>query len=446
MVEVDGAAELLGAAARRPAPRRRRRPARSRPRAPGSRARAATAPWSRSAGGRSRPRRARRSSPTPRRRPSAGARPRSIRPARESTKIARVPPKSRQKLQRAAGAGLRDPFGPLAHRRRRRRRRRGPSRRPRLRRAPAARGCPGAGRSSSWSTQPVSRRCHQARSRISSTQEREMFQSSDMSWSSQSIETETVENSQRTSGSRPALLVEPGVLLEVGHLLARFGADAAAFADLLAGPRRALVDVDLVAEQEELLGPLLALVRAIISWARTWRASISWPSSLRSFDVGVGALVRQRHPAGAEADVERAVAEGADHARRQLGAGLGPALLAVELDRVRGGRAGLEALEPDQRVVVARRPRRSGRSPRGRAPRRARRSRPRSSPRCRRRSGAAVRAEGQASRTDATRPGGFLTPGRGDTALRRYLAGRSPAAVLRRLPDRPGPRGSRFSA
>ena len=29
-----------------------------------------------------------------------------------------------------------------------------------------------------------------------------MFQSSDMSWSSQSIEVETVENSQRISGSR----------------------------------------------------------------------------------------------------------------------------------------------------------------------------------------------------------------------------------------------------
>ena len=82
-----------------------------------------------------------------------------------------------------------------------------------------------------------------------------MFQSSLMSWSSQSIETETVENSQRISGSLPGLLVEPGVLLEVGHLLAGRRLGAAPLADPLAGPRRALVDVDLVAEQEEQLGP-----------------------------------------------------------------------------------------------------------------------------------------------------------------------------------------------
>ena len=47
-----------------------------------------------------------------------------------------------------------------------------------------------------------------------------MFQSSLMSWSSQSIETETVEKSQRISGSLQDSPVEPGVLLEVGDLLA----------------------------------------------------------------------------------------------------------------------------------------------------------------------------------------------------------------------------------
>ena len=50
--------------------------------------------------------------------------------------------------------------------------------------------------------QPIARLCHQARPRISSTQEWEMFQSSDMSWSSQSIEVETFANSQRINGSR----------------------------------------------------------------------------------------------------------------------------------------------------------------------------------------------------------------------------------------------------
>ena len=55
-----------------------------------------------------------------------------------------------------------------------------------------------------------------------------MFQSSFMSWSSQTIEVETVENSQRISGSPQRLLVEPRVLLEVGDLLARRLVGAAA--------------------------------------------------------------------------------------------------------------------------------------------------------------------------------------------------------------------------
>ena len=58
----------------------------------------------------------------------------------------------------------------------------------------------------------------------------------------------------------PGLLVEPRVLLVVGHLLTRGRVGAAPFADPLPGPRRALVDVDLVAEQEEELGPLVVVV------------------------------------------------------------------------------------------------------------------------------------------------------------------------------------------
>src|SRR6476620_8437522 len=92
--------------------------------------------------------------------------------------------------------------------------------------------------------QPTARRCHHERCRISSSQEREMFQSSLMSWSSQSIETETLAKSQRINGSRQ---------LSWGR------AGAPPSADLRARPRGALVDVDLVAEQEERIGPALAI-------------------------------------------------------------------------------------------------------------------------------------------------------------------------------------------
>jgi hypothetical protein len=45
------------------------------------------------------------------------------------------------------------------------------------------------------------RSCHQGFARMSSSHEREMFQSSRTSWSSIVIEVDTLENSQRASGS-----------------------------------------------------------------------------------------------------------------------------------------------------------------------------------------------------------------------------------------------------
>ena len=66
---------------------------------------------------------------------------------------------------------------------------------------------------------------------MSSTQAAEMFQSSWMSWSSITIETETVESSQRIVRVLPRLSIQARVLLEVGDLLARRLADVAALAD-----------------------------------------------------------------------------------------------------------------------------------------------------------------------------------------------------------------------
>ena len=49
---------------------------------------------------------------------------------------------------------------------------------------------------------PSTRSCHHACARISRTQRAEMFQSSCMSWSSQTIAVGTVDSSQRITGSR----------------------------------------------------------------------------------------------------------------------------------------------------------------------------------------------------------------------------------------------------
>jgi len=72
------------------------------------------------------------------------------------------------------------------------------------------------------------------------------------------------------------------------------------------------------------------------------------------FGLGEGRLVRDRDPAGAEADVEVLDGvDGADRAGRKPGTRLRPVELAIELDLVLVARGGLEPLDADQRVVVA---------------------------------------------------------------------------------------------
>ena len=83
-----------------------------------------------------------------------------------------------------------------------------------------------------------------------------MFQSSWTSWSSKIIVVGTVESSQRMSGSRPRFAVEAGVLLEVGDLLAGRLLGVAPAPDEVERRRRDLVRVDLVAEEQDRIGPL----------------------------------------------------------------------------------------------------------------------------------------------------------------------------------------------
>ena len=107
----------------------------------------------------------------------------------------------------------------------------------------------------------------------------------------------------------------------------------------------------------------------------------------------VRAVMRQRDPARAEGQraADPSAAEGADHARRELGVGLGPAALAVEGDLVLGRRSGLEVRRRSPARSGARRRRRSARCGRGPRPRRPRPSRPTAPPRSRRRNAAGVR-------------------------------------------------------
>ncbi len=142
-----------------------------------------------------------------------------------------------------------------------------------------------------------------------------------------------------------------------------------------------LVGVDLVAEVDDRAGPLL---RRLLAQAQCERAQGADLAALLVLVLGqrVGRLVRIGGPAGAEHDGQRGVARGrADHGVRPRVV-LRPDLLAVQVDLVRGHDPRLEALDVDERVVVAadaegRRPR-----TRGRTPRTARPPRPRPSPRC----------------------------------------------------------------
>ena len=150
----------------------------------------------------------------------------------------------------------------------------------------------------------------------------------------------------------PGLLVEPGVLLVVGHLLTGRGVGAAALADLFPGLERALVDVDLVAEEDQELGPVAVL--AVDHLARQDPQGVELLALfVVVFGLDVGALVGEGDPTGAEADVDRFLSvEGPDHARWKVGVRFGPALLAVERDLVLVEAGGLETFDPDQRVMV----------------------------------------------------------------------------------------------
>ena len=150
---------------------------------------------------------------------------------------------------------------------------------------------------------PTTRSCHHGLRSISSTQAREMFQSS--------LHVVVVEDHRARDGREqpadhrvaPGLPVEAGVLLEVERPARRAARSVSRAARMNSRVRgRALVDVDLVAEQEEQLGPLSRSPARPSACASTCRASSSRPVVVLVLGQRVGRLVRDRDPAGAEAD------------------------------------------------------------------------------------------------------------------------------------------------
>ena len=142
----------------------------------------------------------------------------------------------------------------------------------------------------------------------------------------------------------PGLRVEHGVLVEVGHLQTGRLGHVAAAADHVLGDRRGVVGVDLVAEQQQPVRPLVV-------------GGVGQPARVRIQGVGAVAAVahhRQRRgvAAGAEGEPDRPPGRrGPDPRRRHPGVGRRPHQLAVQPDLVVGGRARLQALHRHQRVV-----------------------------------------------------------------------------------------------
>ena len=119
-------------------------------------------------------------------------------------------------------------------------------------------------------------------------------------------------------GLAPRLPVQARVLLEVGDRLARRHLGVAARADELAHPRRDLVGVDLVAEQDQRLGPLGRLLRLHPVHERPQRVDLA-AVGVVVLAQRVRRLVRRADAAGAEDDPRRPRrVVGADDAGRQL--------------------------------------------------------------------------------------------------------------------------------
>ncbi len=151
-------------------------------------------------------------------------------------------------------------------------------------------------------------------------------------------------------GLPPRLEVERGVLLEVGDLVVRRPAGAAALADELAHAFRGVVGVDLVAEHHDQVRPLLV-------------GLAGHPPGIRAEHVRVDrcvATLLARFPARAEQEPHgRPRLSGADPARGIRRIRQRPGQRPIQADLVGHGRARLQAVDDHDRVVVTGNPERA---------------------------------------------------------------------------------------
>jgi hypothetical protein len=147
-------------------------------------------------------------------------------------------------------------------------------------------------------------------------------------------------------------VIEPGVLLEVGDLAARRPGDVATLRDPLAHLWGALIDIDLVAEHQQLVRPVRDR-GALHAQGQRVESIVLAPALVLVGTRGVRGLVGEADAAGAEDDAQRlAGSDGPDDAGREFTVGPRPAGLALQADGVLGGAAGAQPIDDHQAVMV----------------------------------------------------------------------------------------------
>ncbi len=156
------------------------------------------------------------------------------------------------------------------------------------------------------------------------------------------VDVVVVEDHRRRDGGQqppdrplgPGLAVQVGVLLEVQHVLAGRSVCGAPLADELLGPGRGLVGVDLVAEHQQQVGPVVERLREHPLGQAAQRVDLAALGVLVLGQV-VGRFVGGGDAAGAEHHLKwLLLGICAEPAGRILGVRLGPGLVAVEVDLV----------------------------------------------------------------------------------------------------------------
>jgi hypothetical protein len=151
-------------------------------------------------------------------------------------------------------------------------------------------------------------------------------------------------------GVGPGVAVHADVLVEAHDLVVGpFGVPVAAPGDAAPGAGRELIGVDLVAEQQQRVGPLLGRAARQLGGRDVEGVEAQARREAR--------LVRLRVAARAEQDAVAPVGglpAGADHAGRVRVGGKRPGLLAVDLDGVGRARPRREPGDRHERVVLAR--------------------------------------------------------------------------------------------